>query len=156
MPNRVVANLSLEETEDLPAMQRSDPELRWVITYLETGVLPEDEKLARQVALTRSQYVIEDNVLYKLEGDGTVRVIPPMPLGSRIFQEAHGGRFGAHLSDVKVYSELRRHFWWNSMRGRYHPMEPSLPGVCYTQHRTEGSTSSHPDPSLRTLRSCWS
>ena len=50
--------------------------------------LPGDEKLARQVALTRSQYVIEDNVLYKLEGDGTLRVIPPTPLRSRIFQEA--------------------------------------------------------------------
>ena len=97
-------------------MQRSEPELRWVITYLETGVLPEDEKLARQVALTRSQYVIEDKLLYKLEGDGTLRVIPPTPLRSRIFQEAHGGRFGALLSDVKVYSELRQHFWWNGMR----------------------------------------
>ena len=117
LPNQVVGNLSAEETEDLPAMQRSDPELRCVITYLETGVLPEEEKLARRVALTRSQYVIEDNVLYKLEGDGTLRVIPPTPLRSQIFQEAHGGRFGAHLSAVKVYSELRRHFWWDGMRG---------------------------------------
>ena len=116
MPSQVVANLSLEETEDLPAMQRSDPELMVVITYLETGGLPEDEKLARQVALTRSQHVIEDDVLYRLEGNGTLRVIPPTPLRSKIFQDAHGGRFGAHLSDVKVYSELRRHFWWNGMR----------------------------------------
>ena len=61
LPNQVVGNLSAEETEDLPVMQRSDPELRCVITYLETGVLPEEEKLARQVALIRSQYVIEDN-----------------------------------------------------------------------------------------------
>ena len=43
-------------------------------------------------------------------------MIPPTRLRSQIFQEAHGGRFGAHLSDVKVYSELRRHFWWNGMR----------------------------------------
>ena len=32
-----------------------------------------------------------------------------------LFLEAHGGRFGAHLSDVKVYSELRRHYWWVGM-----------------------------------------
>ena len=102
MPSQVVANLSSEETEDLPAMQRSEPKLMVVITYLETGGLPEDEKLAIQVALTRSQYVIEDDVLYRLKGDGILRVIPPTPLRSRIFQEAHRGRFGAHLSDAKV------------------------------------------------------
>ena len=87
-----------------------------IITYLETGVLSSDEKLARRVALTQPQYVVEDRVLYRLEGDGTLRVIPPTQLREWIFQEAHGGRLGAHLGDLKVYSQLRRHFWWNGMR----------------------------------------
>ena len=29
---------------------------------------------------------------------------------------AHRGRFGAHLGDAKVYSEIRRHYWWMGMR----------------------------------------
>jgi hypothetical protein len=37
-------------------------------------------------------------------------------LRERLIGEVHGGRFGAHLSDVKVYGELRKHYWWPGMR----------------------------------------
>ena len=33
-----------------------------------------------------------------------------------LFQEAHGGEFGAHLSDSKVHSELYKHYWWDGMQ----------------------------------------
>ena len=33
----------------------------------------------------------------------------------RLFEEAHGGRFGAHLSNSKVHSELNKHYWWEGM-----------------------------------------
>ena len=84
--------------------------------YLETGILPEDAKLSKTLALTQTQYVMQDKVLYRLEPDGTLRVIPPTPLREKLFEQAHGGRFGSHLSDVKIYSELRRHYWWTGMR----------------------------------------
>ena len=106
---------SLDPTADLPTLQRQDIELA-VITYLETGELPLDEKNARRVALTESQYSLEDRVLYRVEADGTLRVVPPSSQRERLFQEAHSGVFGAHLSDTKVYTELRRHYWWTGMR----------------------------------------
>ena len=28
----------------------------------------------------------------------------------------HGGVFGGHLRDGKVFSELQRHYWWRGMR----------------------------------------
>jgi hypothetical protein len=28
----------------------------------------------------------------------------------------HAGKFGAHLSDCKVHSQLLRHYWWEGMR----------------------------------------
>ena len=34
-----------------------------------------------------------------------------------LFQQAHSGAFGAHMGDAKVFSELRRHYWWYGMRG---------------------------------------
>ena len=66
--------------------------------------------------LTSGQYTLEDDVLYRVEDDGTLRLIPPTNWRERLFVEAHGGRFGAHLSDAKVFSKLRRHYWWDGMR----------------------------------------
>ena len=108
-----------EETEpemDLPSIQRRDEDLAAIIEYLETGILPSDEKVARTLVLSKSQYVLEDAVLYKVEQDSTLRVIPPEDQRERLFKDAHGGVFGAHLSDTKVHSELRRHYWWAGMR----------------------------------------
>jgi hypothetical protein len=67
-----------EETEpemDLPSIQRRDEDLAAIIEYLEIGILPSDEKVARTLVLSKSQYVLEDDVLYKVEQDSTLRVI---------------------------------------------------------------------------------
>ena len=107
---------TIETEADLAACQRQDKELAPVICYLETGLLPDDERLARTITLSASQYVLEDDVLYRLEQDSTLRIIPPTDQREKLFQEAHSGVFGAHLSDVKVHSELRCHYWWSGMR----------------------------------------
>lgn len=87
-----------------------------MIVYLETGVLPSEEKLAKKTAMTASQYLVEDQILYHVESDGTLRLVPPATHQEDLFQQAHSGVFGAHLSEAKVYSELRRHYWWEGMR----------------------------------------
>ena len=115
----VLAALEPGETADqcdLPTIQRRDGELAVIIKYLETGILPQDEGLARALILSVSQYALEDDILYKVEQDGTLRVIPPKDQREDLFNSAHGGVFGAHLSDAKVHSELRRHYWWSGMR----------------------------------------
>ena len=104
------------EEDDLSQQQRADEELAPIITYLETGVLPESERQGKRIALTSSLYTVQDGVLYRVESDATLRVVPPNPLRERLFQEAHAGKFGAHLSDVKVHSELQQHYWWEGMR----------------------------------------
>ena len=101
---------------DLATLQRGDAQLNAIITYLETGVLPEEEKFARSLALSQSQYVVEEGILYHVELDSTLRIIPPESLRERLLTEAHGGRFGGHLGEVKVYSKLRHHYWWPEMR----------------------------------------
>ena len=87
-----------------------------IITYLETDVLPEDDKRAKQLALTRQQYVLKEDVLYRLENDKTLRVIPPACSRQQLVGEAHGGTFGGHLKEAKVHSQLSRHFWWPTRR----------------------------------------
>ena len=59
---------------------------------------------------------MEDKVLYRVEPDSTLRVIPPVDQHEKLFQKAHSGVFKVHLSGVKVYNELRRHYWWSGMR----------------------------------------
>ena len=110
----VVAAVSVEES-DLSALQRKDEHLACIIAYLERGILPNDESLARTISLTQSQYVVQDSILYHVEPDSPLRVVPPASR-ENLFLKAHGGAFGAHLSDVKVYSELNRHYWWPGMR----------------------------------------
>ena len=101
---------------DLPSLQRSDEGLAAIVTFLETGILPEDKIIAKKIALTSSLYTIQDGVLYRIESDATLRVIPPYTFRERLFREAHGGKFGAHLSADKVHDELQRHYWWEGMR----------------------------------------
>ena len=120
MPFGIVSAVTIGETagtstDNLAILQREDPQLRAITTYLETGVLPEEEKFARSLALSESQYLIEDGILYHVESDSTLRVIPPEKLREQLFKEAHGGRFGGHLGEVKVHSELQRHYWWPGM-----------------------------------------
>ena len=88
-PCVVLAALRAEEKpaksgdDCLEDRQRGDLELAQVITYLETGVLlemgvlPEDHKRARELVLSRSQYTLVDGVLYRVENDKTLRIIPP-------------------------------------------------------------------------------
>ena len=95
---------------DPPMRQRRCKNLATIISYLETGVLLTDERLAQNLVLTESQYVLEDNVLYKVEPDRSLRIIAPENQREKLFNEAHSGVFGAHLSDVKVHSELRCHY----------------------------------------------
>ena len=89
--------------------------LSWQLSS-ETGVLPEDEKFAKSLALTQSQYSLEDDILYHVEADSTLRVVPPSSKREALFKQAHGGKFGGHLRDAKVHSELQRHYWWPNMR----------------------------------------
>ena len=113
--NRVIATVEPDQA-NLSTCQRRDKNLAAIIEYLETGVLPADERLARNLALTASQYILEDDVLYRVEQDSTLHIIPPEDQREKLFNEAHSGVFGAHLSDTKVHSELRRHYWWSGMR----------------------------------------
>lgn len=52
----------------------------------------------------------------KWSPNSTLRVIPPRNQWERLFNEAHAEVFGARFSDLKVHSELRRHYWWSGMR----------------------------------------
>ena len=96
--------------------QLSDSELRPILEYLTEGKLPEEDKLARVITLTQSHYTTVDGILYRVQPDGTLRIVPPVSDRESLFKEAHSGAFAGHLRDAKVYGELARHYWWPKMR----------------------------------------
>ena len=51
-----------------------------------------------------------------MEADKTLRVVPPRKGRGKLFKEAHGGAFGAHLKAAKIHGELGKLYWWKGMR----------------------------------------
>ncbi len=62
------------------------------------------------------QYEVVDGILYHVEADRTLRIIPPRGDREKLFHEVHDGVFGAHQRDAKMRSELNRHYWCQGMR----------------------------------------
>ena len=64
-------------------------------------ILLENEKKARELVLGRSLYQVVNGVLYHMESNRALYVIPPACDREQLFQEVHSGVFGAHMNDAK-------------------------------------------------------
>ena len=100
----------------LEERQRADTQLNAIISYLETGKLPAGEKEARELVLWQSQFTMKDGVLYRVQPDKTLRIVPPTVDRHKLFNEVHGGLFAGHLREEKTHSTLSRHYWWPKIR----------------------------------------
>ena len=56
-----------------------------MIQYLEDGTLPTEDKIAREIVLCKSQYVLIDKVLCHVERDKSLRLIPPQINRKKLF-----------------------------------------------------------------------
>ena len=66
-----------DSLDTLSKRQRADSTLKPLVTYLKTGELPSDDRLARELLPTRDLHSLEDGVLYRVLPDKTRRVILP-------------------------------------------------------------------------------
>ena len=69
-------------------------------------MLPDKDKKARELILSKSQYALLDGVLYKLEKDNSLRIFVTECDGEELLKEAHEGVFGGHLREAKIYCIL--------------------------------------------------
>jgi hypothetical protein len=106
---RIPQDKSKSGEGSLGVRQQADPELKLVLDYLETGALPSEVRRARELVLSRQQYVVLEGVLHYAEKDKSLRVIPPQGDRRLLFDEVHAGVFGGHLRDA------------NHGRGSNHP-----------------------------------
>ena len=93
---------SLASDDSLGTYQDSDMGLRVIKEYLKDGKLPSEDRVARELVLSREQYKLIDDVLYHVEPDKPLRVIPPVNHRKVLFDEVHSGLFGAHLRIAKI------------------------------------------------------
>ena len=63
--------------------------------------MPRDEEKAG-----RSLYEVVDGILYHMEVNKTLRLIPPSCDQESLFQEVHSGTFGAHMKDAKIHGKV--------------------------------------------------
>ena len=104
------------DQDTLSHRQCQDPQLADIILYHESGELPQDEKRARELVLMSSSYTVLDGVLYRVEPDKTLKIIPPAVSRHPLFLEAHQGAFSGHLREAKIHGQLSKHYWWPRMR----------------------------------------
>ena len=94
----------------LRSRQCDDLELRQVMEYQEGGKIPDDDKRARELTLSREQYLLLDGVLHFMVKDKTLRIIPPRGDRQQLFQETHGDAFGGHLREAKIAGVLSKRY----------------------------------------------
>ena len=87
-----------------------------MIDYLRDGVLPDDDKKAKELVLSCEQFVLMEEILYFAGQDKMLRVAVPNSDRRQLFEEAHSGPFGGHLREAKVHHKLARRYWWPKMR----------------------------------------
>ena len=88
------------------ALQRKVSQLSNLITFLESGELPHDPKLAKRKVLEQGQYDLMDNVLHHENpvNPGCWRQVDPSALQAILLQllQSHGGKFSRHLAEKKT------------------------------------------------------
>ena len=98
---------------------------RFYAVEAETLKLREDNPQKQETYLKKTRglglwssslYTLLEGVLYRVEADNTLRVIPPTSDRHKPFLEVHQGVFSGHLREAKIHSQLSRHYWWPGMR----------------------------------------
>lgn len=111
-----------DESDALPGIakeQRQDQYYGAIISYMENGVLPDDEKLAWKIVLLHPNFELIDGILCLTESRPPyrVRVAVSEKLRPILLAEAHSGRFSGHFAEKSLYGVLSRRYWWEGMRG---------------------------------------
>ena len=58
------------------------------------------------MSASQSQFTLIEGLLYHVNSDGSLRIVPPQADRRVLFDDVHSGTYGAHLGDAKTYSTL--------------------------------------------------
>ena len=114
---QAMTSSQMEIDQEVETLQQNDPDLQHIIMLIESGELPQDEKLAKKLVLEQNQYDIIDGILHHENpvNPGYWRIMVHKALQQNVL-EAHSGRFAGHFAERKIYDTLRKSYWWKGMR----------------------------------------
>ena len=104
--------------------QQNDSFSKPIIDYLESDVLPEDNKLARRLLLEVNQYFVHNGILYHVWHTPRNRRIPernivqlyiPSPYIDTVLHHCHDLVLSAHFGFHRTYSKIRQRYFWKFM-----------------------------------------
>ena len=108
--------------EQLLRDQSNDVFCAAMINYINQGNLPDDNNVSRQILLSHDNFIIVDNILFKLSaslfsqsGNPELQVVVPLKWISSLLETIHCSPLGGHLGIVKTYNLIKQRYYWVNM-----------------------------------------
>ena len=97
--------------------QRRDPNLLLLIQYLTEGNLPEDPQESHALASKAMNFIIIDEVLYRVDPKqpGLQQVVVPAHLQKSVLEEYHCGKMAGHFSGPHLFKTVAHTWWWEGL-----------------------------------------
>ncbi|GFO32857.1 Pol polyprotein [Plakobranchus ocellatus] len=118
-----VFNSSSFSLATVSTLQKKDPDLSPIITYLENGTLPSSQKLSRQILLTQFHYSLIDGVLFhscepktksKFVSHDYTLVLPKV-LQKSVIDMYHSSPLAAHAGITATLQRVKADFYFERM-----------------------------------------
>ena len=100
--------------------QRLDRKLSPLIKYLDEGILPNDDKLARKILLFSANYNYTDGLLYHQQASRArninhlhIQLVIPDNLRAVVLKEFHDNL--GHRGKVNTFYNIRNNYYWENM-----------------------------------------
>lgn len=109
--------------EQVKQLQKRDPDLGDLITYLETDKLPAQNNRARPLMLIQDQFYLDDNGLLfhiwmpsqPVRHAICYQLVIPQALRFEVLLWGHDDVTAGHLGVNKTYAKLRQRYYWRGM-----------------------------------------
>jgi len=113
----------LIQQQDIARLQRECPDYKPIFEYIEKGILPQEEKIARRIVFESEQYIIDDDILYHLFHPRTKRMNEIVPIVKqlcvpRILREELMTAYhdnNCHVGQERLYNSLKMKYWFPLM-----------------------------------------
>ena len=115
---------NLFTTSEIRNQQRMDNDCKYIISYLETGELPENKDKRRKVLMLQPYYFLHDDILYHVDKrkkrgqrdpDANVQLVIPRKLVPIILKNTHNDALSGHLGISRTIRRTQRLYYWRLM-----------------------------------------
>jgi hypothetical protein len=116
VPANVLKSDDLEEWKSLIC---TDDDYEAIVNYLREHQVPDCVENAKAVVAEAGNYAFCDDLLYFVDQEtGELRLAVPLSKRRPLVHERHGGLFGGHFNEKKIYLMLKKHYYWPRMRSQ--------------------------------------